>query len=97
MPIDLRSDTVTRPTPAMREAMATAPVGDDVYGEDPTVAALERRVAALLGHEAAVFTPSGSMANQLGVRLLVRPGQEMLCDEDAHVIRAELGAAAAVS
>jgi threonine aldolase len=97
MPIDLRSDTVTRPTPAMREAMATAPVGDDVYGEDPTVAELERRVAALLGHEAAVFTPSGSMANQLGVRLLVRPGQEMLCDEDAHVVRAELGAAAAVS
>jgi threonine aldolase len=97
MPIDLRSDTVTRPTPAMREAMASAPVGDDVYGEDPTVAELERRVAALLGHEAAVFTPSGSMANQLGVRLLVRPGQELLCDEDAHVVRAELGAAAAVS
>jgi threonine aldolase len=97
MPIDLRSDTVTRPTPAMREAMATAVVGDDVYGEDPTVTELEQRVAALLGHEAAVFTPSGSMANQLGVRLLVRPGQEMLCDEDAHVVRAELGAAAAVS
>ncbi len=97
MPIDLRSDTVTRPTPAMREAMATAPVGDDVYGEDPTVAELEARVAGLLGHEAAVFTPSGSMANQLGVRLLVRPGQEMLCDEEAHVVRAELGATAAVS
>jgi threonine aldolase len=97
MPIDLRSDTVTKPTPAMREAMASAPVGDDVYGEDPTVAELERRVAALLGHEAAVFTPSGSMANQLGVRLLVRPGQELLCDEDAHVVRAELGATAAVS
>jgi threonine aldolase len=97
MPIDLRSDTVTRPTPAMREAMAGAPVGDDVYGEDPTVAELERRVATLLGHEAALFTPSGSMANQLGVRLLVRPGQEMLCDEEAHVVRAELGAAAAVS
>jgi threonine aldolase len=97
MPIDLRSDTVTRPTPAMREAMATAPVGDDVYGEDPTVAELERRVAQLLGHEAAVFTPSGSMANQLGVRLLVPPGKELLCDEEAHVVRAELGAAAAVS
>jgi threonine aldolase len=97
MPIDLRSDTVTRPTPAMREAMASASVGDDVYGEDPTVGELERRVAALLGHEAALFTPSGSMANQLGVRLLVRPGQEMLCDEEAHVVRAELGAAAAVS
>jgi threonine aldolase len=81
----------------MRAAMANAPVGDDVYGEDPTVTELERRVAVLLGHEAAVFTPSGSMANQLGVRLLVRPGQEMICDEDAHVVRAELGAAAAVS
>jgi threonine aldolase len=97
MPIDLRSDTVTRPTPTMREAMANAPVGDDVFGEDPTVAELEQRVAALLGHEAALFTPTGSMANQLGVRLLVAPGQELLCDEDAHVVRAELGAAAAVS
>jgi threonine aldolase len=97
MPIDLRSDTVTRPTPAMRAAMANAPVGDDVYGEDPTVTELERRVATLLGHEAGVFTPSGSMANQLGVRLLVQPGQELLCDEDAHVVRAELGAGAAVS
>lgn len=97
MSIDLRSDTVTRPSDAMRAAMATAPVGDDVYGEDPTVTALEERVAALLGHEAALFTPTGSMANQLGVRLLVAPGQELLCDEDAHVVRAELGAAAAVS
>jgi threonine aldolase len=95
--IDLRSDTVTRPTDAMRAAMATAPVGDDVYGEDPTVTALEERVASLLGHEAALFTPTGSMANQLGVRLLVAPGQELLCDDDAHVVRAELGAAAAVS
>ena len=81
----------------MRAAMAAAPVGDDVYGEDPTVNELERRVAELLGHEAAVFTPTGSMANQLGIRLHVRPGQEMLCDSDAHVVRAELGAAAAVS
>ncbi|MDQ1586229.1 MAG: threonine aldolase [Actinomycetota bacterium] len=97
MPVDLRSDTVTRPTEAMRAAMAGAAVGDDVYGEDPTVAELERRVADLLGHEAAVFTPTGSMANQLGVRLLVAPGQELLCDEDAHVVRAELGAAAAFS
>ena len=95
--IDLRSDTVTRPTDAMRAAMAGAPVGDDVYGEDPTVTALEERVASLLGHEAALFTPTGSMANQLGVRLLVAPGQELLCDDDAHVVRAELGAAAAVS
>jgi threonine aldolase len=95
--IDLRSDTVTRPTSAMREAMAAAPVGDDVYGEDPTVTELEHRVATLLGHEAAVFTPSGSMANQLGLRLLVKPGEELLCDTDAHVVRAELGAAAAFS
>jgi threonine aldolase len=97
MPIDLRSDTVTRPSDAMRAAMAAAPVGDDVYGEDPTVTALEERVATLLGHEAALFTPTGSMANQLGIRLLVAPGQELLCDDDAHVVRAELGAAAAVS
>jgi threonine aldolase len=95
--VDLRSDTVTRPTRAMRAAMADAPVGDDVYGEDPTVAELERRVAALLGHEAAVFTPTGSMANQLGLRLLVRPGQELICDDAAHIVRAELGAAAALS
>ncbi len=94
--IDLRSDTVTRPTPAMRAAMAGAEVGDDVYGEDPTVTRLEQVVAGLLGHEAALFTPTGSMANQLGVRLLVEPGQELLCDTDAHVVRAELGAAAAV-
>ena len=97
MAIDLRSDTVTQPTDQMRAAMAAAPVGDDVYGEDPTVAELERRVASLLGHEAALFTPTGSMANQLGIRLLVQPGQELLCDTDAHVVRAELGAAAAVS
>jgi threonine aldolase len=96
-PADLRSDTVTRPTEAMRAAMAAAPVGDDVYGEDPTVNALEQRVADLLGQEAALFTPTGSMANQLGLRLLVRPGQELLCDDAAHVVRAELGAAAAVA
>jgi threonine aldolase len=95
--VDLRSDTVTRPTAAMRAAMADAEVGDDVFGEDPTVVTLERRVAELLGHEAALFTPTGSMANQLGVRLLVSPGQELLCDTDAHVVRAELGAAAAFS
>lgn len=89
--VDLRSDTVTRPTPAMRAAMAEAEVGDDVYGEDPTVHALQRRVAALLGHEAGLFTPTGSLANMLGVRLLVRPGQELLCDALAHVVRAELG------
>lgn len=95
--VDLRSDTVTTPSAAMREAMAKAPVGDDVYGEDPTVNRLEAYVAELLGHEAALFTPTGSMANQLGIRLLVKPGEELLCDIDAHVVRAELGAAAAFS
>ena len=90
--IDLRSDTVTRPTAAMRRAMAEAEVGDDVYGEDPTVDALERRVAELLGHEAAVFTPTGTMANVLAVRSVVAPGQEVLCEERAHIGRAELGA-----
>jgi threonine aldolase len=95
--VDLRSDTVTRPTPGMRAAMAEAPVGDDVYGEDPTVAALEARVAALLGHEAALWCPTGSLANVLGVRLLVEPGRELLCDSLAHVVRAELGAHAVTS
>jgi threonine aldolase len=97
MLVDLRSDTVTRPTPPMREAMASAEVGDDVYGEDPTVAVLEQRVAALLGQEAAVFTPTGSMANQLGLRSVCPIGKELLCDDSAHVVRAELGAAAALS
>src|SRR3954467_9126659 len=89
--VDLRSDTVTTPTPGMREAMATAPVGDDVYGEDPTVNELEAHVAELLGHEPGLYCPSGSMANMLGVRVLVSPGQELLCDSLAHVVRAELG------
>ena len=94
--VDLRSDTVTRPTAAMREAMATAEVGDDVYGEDPAVNALEARVAAMLGHEAALFTPTGSMANQIAVQLLVPPGDELLCDADAHVVTYEIGAAATI-
>ncbi|MEU8297236.1 GntG family PLP-dependent aldolase [Micromonospora sp. NPDC048909] len=93
--VDLRSDTVTRPTAGMREAMATAEVGDDVYGEDPTVNALEAEVAALFGHEAALFAPSGSMANQIALQLVVPPGQELLCDADAHVVTYEIGAAAA--
>ncbi len=94
---DLLSDTLTRPTEAMRRAMATAEVGDDVFGEDPTVRALEERVAGLLGHEAGLFTPTGSMANQLGVRMHVDPGKELLADEQAHVVRAEMGAAAVFS
>ena len=94
--VDLRSDTLTRPTEAMRAAMARAEVGDDVYGEDPTVLALEERVAALFGHEAALFTPTGSMANVLAVGSLVAPGQEVLCEASAHIARAELGAHGAI-
>jgi threonine aldolase len=94
--IDLRSDTVTRPTPAMRRVMAAAEVGDDVYGEDPSVNALEERVAGLMGHEAALFVPSGTMGNQIGMRLVCEPGQEVLCDADAHVVTYEMGAAAAI-
>jgi threonine aldolase len=93
--VDLRSDTVSRPTPAMRAAMAGAEVGDDVYGEDPTVNALEAEVADLLGHEAGLYVPSGSLGNQLGLRLLAKPGEEIVCDVMAHIARAELGAAAA--
>ncbi|MCC3765434.1 aminotransferase class I/II-fold pyridoxal phosphate-dependent enzyme [Glycomyces sp. TRM65418] len=96
MIVDLRSDTVTRPTPAMLEAMMTADVGDDVYGEDPAVNALEAEAAARFGKEAAVFTPTGSMANQIGLQLLVRPGEELLCDVKAHVVNFEMGAAAAL-
>ena len=96
MVIDLRSDTVTRPSPAMRRAMAEAEVGDDVYAEDPTVARLEASVAELLGKEAAMFVPSGTMANQIGMQLLVAPGQELLADSDAHVVSHEVGAAAAL-
>jgi threonine aldolase len=95
--IDLRSDTVTKPTAAMREAMARAEVGDDVYGEDPTVLALQERVAGLFGMEAALFTPTGSMANVLAVGALVRPGQEVLCEARAHIVRAELGAHGALT
>ena len=90
--IDLRSDTVTRPTPAMRAAMASAEVGDDVYAEDPTVRALEERVAGLFAKEAALLTPTGSMANVLAVRSVVGVGQEVLCESSAHIARAELGA-----
>src|SRR3954453_3390604 len=80
----------------MRRAMADAEVGDDVYGEDPAINALEEQVAALMGHEAALFVPSGTMGNQIGMRLVAEPGQEVLCDADAHVVTYEMGAAAAV-
>ena len=97
MAIDLRSDTVTQPTAAMREAIASAAVGDDVYSDDPTVNSLEERVAALFGHEAALFCPTGSLANQLSIRTLVKPGEELLVETRSHIVRAELGAAATFS
>jgi threonine aldolase len=95
--IDLRSDTVTRPTPGMRAAMADAEVGDDVYGDDPTVRALEERVAEMFGFESALFTVSGSLANLLAVRGYVGPGTEVLCESQAHIARAEMGAHGALS
>jgi threonine aldolase len=94
--IDLRSDTVTRPTPGMRKAMAAAEVGDDVYGEDPTVNALEARVAALLGKEAAVWVPTGTMANQIALGSLAGPGDEVICDRNCHVVNYEGAAISAL-
>ena len=95
-PIDLRSDTVTRPTAAMRRAMAEAEVGDDVLDGDPTVRRLESRVAALLGKEAALFFPTGTMANQTGIAVLSQPGTEALLDANAHIIHWEMAGAAAI-
>ncbi|MEK6526077.1 MAG: low-specificity L-threonine aldolase [Nitrospirota bacterium] len=95
--IDLRSDTVTQPSPAMREAMARAPVGDDVYGEDPTVNRLQEMAAALLGKAAALFVPSGIMANQLSIRVQTQPGDEVIVDSRSHIVRYEHGAAAALA
>jgi threonine aldolase len=95
--IDLRSDTVTSPSPAMREAMAAAPVGDDQYGEDPSVNRLQERVAELLGKEAALFVPSGTMANQIALKILTRPGDEVVVGDEAHIVWHESGAAAANS
>jgi len=95
--IDLRSDTVTVPDQGMREAIASAPVGDDVYGDDLTTNSLEERVAALFGKEAGLFTPTGSLANQLAIRSLVAPGEELLAETNSHIVRAELGAAAVFS
>ncbi len=93
--IDLRSDTVTRPTPGMRAAMANAEVGDDQYGDDPSVNALQERVAALLGKEAALFVPSGTMANQVALKMLTRPGDDVLVGDEAHIVWHEAGASAA--
>jgi len=95
--IDLRSDTVTKPTEAMRQAMARAEVGDDVYGEDPTVNRLQEMAAAMFGKKAALFVPSGTMANQLALRLHTQPGQEVIVESTAHIVRYEQGAAAALA
>lgn len=94
--IDLRSDTVTRPTPGMRKAIAAAEVGDDVYGEDPTINALQDRVAALLGKEAAVWVPTGTMANQIALGSLAGMGEEIICDRNSHVVNYEGGAISAL-
>lgn len=93
-PVDLRSDTVTRPTPAMRQAMAEAPLGDDVLGDDPTVQRLEAAAAERLGKEAALFTPSGTMANQLALGVSCRPGEAAITEIDAHIYNYEAGAPA---
>ena len=95
--IDLRSDTVTLPSPAMRQAMAAAPVGDDQYGEDPSVNRLQERIAELLGKEAALFVPSGTMANQIALKILTRPGDDVVVGDEAHIVWHESGAAAANS
>lgn len=92
--IDLRSDTVTRPTPSMRQAMAEASLGDDVHGEDPTVQALQERTAQILGKEAALFVPSGTMANQIAIGALTQPGDELLCSTNSHIYNWEGGAIA---
>jgi threonine aldolase len=97
VPIDLRSDTVTKPSEPMRRAMADAPVGDDVYREDPTIERLQEMVADLLGKEAALFVPSGTMSNQLCLRTLTHMGDEVIVHEDAHVLHYEGGSAAALS
>lgn len=94
---DFRSDTVTRPTPAMREAMAAAALGDDVLGDDPTVNALEAETAALLGKEAGLFVPSGTMGNQIAIALHVQPGQEVICEFGAHTYNNESGALARIA
>src|ERR671937_745074 len=89
--IDLRSDTATRPTPEMRAAMATAEVGDEQLREDPTVNELQRRAAELLGHEAALFLPTATMANQIALRVLTRPGGELIAEERTHMLVYEAG------
>src|ERR1700751_237969 len=95
--IDLRSDTVTKPTPAMRAAMAAADVGDDVYGEDPTVNRLEQRAAEVFGREASIFVPTGTMGNQIAIRLQTQHGQEVICESKSHILDWEMAMVAAFS
>jgi len=97
MTIDLRSDTVNLPTPGMRDAMMSAPIGDDVFGEDPSVIKLEKKIAALFGKEAAIYCPSGTMTNQIGIRILTNPSEEMICYSGAHIYRYEGGGLASNS
>ncbi len=97
MRVDLRSDTVTLPTPAMRRAMAEAELGDDVYGEDPTVNRLQERAAELLGHEAALFTPSGTMANEIAIKVWTQPGDAILVDAESHILHYELAGPAVIA
>ncbi len=96
-PVDLRSDTVTKPTPEMRRAMAEAEVGDDVYGEDPTVNRLEQRAAEIFGREAGLFVPSGSMGNLIAMRVLTKPGQEIICEERGHILNFEMASMSAIA
>src|SRR5271154_2057933 len=95
--IDLRSDTVTLPSADMRQAMAAAPVGDDQYGEDPSVNRLQDRIAEMLGKEAALFVPSGTMANQIGLKILTQPGDDVIVSDQAHIAWHEAGAGGANS
>src|SRR5678815_211247 len=94
-PIDLRSDTVTRPSPAMRAVMAAAPVGDDQFGDDPSANRLQEQVASLLGKEAALWMPSGTMANQVALRVLTRPGDDVIVSPESHAVWHETGGSAA--
>ncbi len=95
--VDLRSDTVTRPTPAMRRAMAEAEVGDDVYGEDPTTNRLQQRAAEIFEREAALFVPSGSMGNLIAIKTWTQPGMEVICEQRAHINQYELASMSAIA
>lgn len=95
--VDLRSDTVTQPTQSMRDAMMAAPLGDDVMGDDPTVIALQEKIAAMLGKEAALFVPSGTMSNAVAIKTHTSPGDELVCSDSAHIYRYEGGGFAALS